>query len=80
MAELTLFADYHQIHVFDEGSETDLGDEWTDQATDDHLAVGRDAVGVRTTVNVNVEVSVELLDGPPSDDSVAAIARVPVQP
>lgn len=70
VAELTLFADYHQIHVFDEGSETDLGAEWTDQAIDDHLAVGRDAVAVGTTVSVNVEVSVELLDGPPPDDSV----------
>lgn len=67
--ELTLFADYHQIHVFDDGSETDLGDEWTEQAINDHLAAGRDAVAVRTTVNVNVEVSVELLGGPPPDDS-----------
>ncbi|GAA3250116.1 hypothetical protein ACFO1B_39890 [Dactylosporangium siamense] len=70
MAELTLFADYYQIHVFDEGSETDLGDEWTDQASDDHLAVGRDAVAVGTAVNVNIAVSVELLGGPPPDDSV----------
>ena len=68
--DLTLFADYRQIHVFDEGSKADLGDEWTVQAVDDHLAVGRDAVAVGTTVDVNVEVSVELLDGPPSDDSV----------
>ncbi|WP_092543769.1 hypothetical protein [Actinoplanes derwentensis] len=70
MAELTLFADYHQIHVFDEGSETDLGGEWTGRAVDDRLAVGWDAVAVGTTVDVDVEVSVELLDGPPPDDSV----------
>lgn len=36
---------------------------------DDRLAVGRDAVAVGTTVNVDVEVSVELLGGPPPDDS-----------
>jgi hypothetical protein len=41
VAELTLFADYYQIHVFDEGSKTDLGDEWTDQASDDHLVSTR---------------------------------------
>ncbi|KHD75788.1 hypothetical protein MB27_20270 [Actinoplanes utahensis] len=72
MAELTLFADYHQIHVLDEGSETDLGDEWTDQAMDDQVAVGRDAVAAGTTVDVDVGVGVgvELLDGQPSDDSV----------
>jgi hypothetical protein len=70
VTELTLFADYHQIHVFDQGSRTDLGDKWIDQAMDDHLAVGVDAVAVRTTVDVNVAVSVELLAGPPPDDSV----------
>jgi hypothetical protein len=70
MTELTLFADYHQIHALDEGSPTDLGDEWTDQATADHLAVGPDAVAIGTTVNVDVAVSVEVLDGPPADDSI----------
>ncbi|WP_309238752.1 hypothetical protein [Actinoplanes aureus] len=70
MTELTLFADYHQIHVLDDGSQTDLGDEWTTEALDDHLAVGPDAVAVGTTVNVNVAVSVELLAGPPPDDSI----------
>ena len=69
MAELTLFADYHQIHVFEEGSQTDLSDEWTDQATADHLAVGQDALAIGTTSNVDVTVSVEVLGGPPADDS-----------
>lgn len=31
VTELRLFADYFQIHVFDEGSETDFGDLWTSQ-------------------------------------------------
>ena len=70
VAELTLLADHRQIQVLDEGSETDLGDEWTDQAMEDHLAVGRDAVAIGTAVNVNVAVSVELLGGPPPDDSI----------
>ncbi|MDR6317713.1 hypothetical protein [Actinoplanes couchii] len=70
MAELTLFADYRQIHVFDEGSQTDLGDAWTDQADEDRLAVGEDSVALGTTVNVDVTVSVEALDGPPTDDNI----------
>ncbi|RSM58552.1 hypothetical protein DMB66_28795 [Actinoplanes sp. ATCC 53533] len=70
MTELTLFADYHQIHAFDEGSQTDLGAEWTGQAIVDRLAVGQDAVALGTTVNVNVAVSVEVLAGPPADDSI----------
>lgn len=70
VVELTLFADYYQVHAFDEGSQTDLGDEWTDQAMDDHLTVGLDAVAIGTAVNVNVAVSVEVLAGPPPDDSV----------
>src|SRR5689334_20602985 len=69
VTELTLFADYHQICVFDEGSQTDLGDEWTDRAMDDHVAAGPDAVAIGTVVNVDVAVSVELLSGPPADDS-----------
>ncbi|HEX6683039.1 MAG TPA: hypothetical protein VF062_09605 [Candidatus Limnocylindrales bacterium] len=69
MIELRLFADYHQIHVFDEGSRTDLGDAWTEQATTDQVAVARDSVGVGTTVNVNVQVTVEVLQAPPVDDN-----------
>ncbi|MEU8265436.1 hypothetical protein AB0C02_33165 [Micromonospora sp. NPDC048999] len=70
MVKLTLFADYYQIHAFDEGSQADFGDEWTDQAVDDRLAVAEDGVAIGTTVNVNVAVSVEVLNGPPADDSI----------
>ena len=65
--ELRLFADYFQIHVFDEGSETDFGDLWTTQTVKDGLAVGRDAA-VGTAVNVFVQVSVEALGSPPASD------------
>jgi hypothetical protein len=68
VTELTLFADYHQIHVFDEGSQADLGDVWTDEAVADHVAADEDAVGLGTTVNVNVRVTVDILDTPPPDD------------
>jgi hypothetical protein len=62
--ELRLFADYFQIHVFDEGSETDFGDLWTTQTVKDGLAVGPDAAAVGTAVNVFVQVSVEALGSP----------------
>jgi hypothetical protein len=71
VAELELFADYHQLAVFDEGSTTDLGDAWTDQAFADRLAVGVDAVAVGTEVNVNVLVSVEVLTSRPVDDEAS---------
>jgi hypothetical protein len=69
MTELMLFADYYQIHAFDDGSQTDLGDAWADDATPERLAVGHDAIAIGTTVNVNVAVDVEVLDAPPADDS-----------
>ena len=56
-AQLELFADYYQIHVFDDGSTTDLGDAWTDDAVLDNLAVADDAMAVGTAVNVNVAVT-----------------------
>ncbi|WP_231398639.1 competence protein ComJ [Longispora fulva] len=65
---MTLFADYHQLHVFDDGSLTDLGDAWTDQAVLDGLAVAGDALAVGTEVNVSVTVTVEVLPGRPSAD------------
>ena len=68
LAELKLFADYYQIHVFDDGSSTDLGEAWTDQAASDRLAVSVDAVAIGTEVNVNVLVGVEVLRSGPADD------------
>jgi hypothetical protein len=68
--ELELFADYHQIHLFDDGSTTDLGDAWTEAAVLDQLAVATDAMAVGTTVNVNVAVTVSVLAAAPPDDSV----------
>ena len=67
--ELELFADYYQIHLFDDGFVSDLGDAWTDEAVLDGLAVATDAMAVGTTVNVNVAVTLEVLGLAPEDDS-----------
>ncbi|MFC3500118.1 hypothetical protein ACFOOK_03940 [Micromonospora krabiensis] len=67
--ELQLFADYYQVHLFDDGSMTDLGDAWTEDAVLDNLAVDRDAMAVGTAVNVNVAVTLEVLEAAPEDDS-----------
>jgi hypothetical protein len=67
--ELRLLADYHQLHVFDEGSTTDLGLYWTDRAWVDALAAGDDAAAVGCVVNVFVRVDVEILNAPAVDDA-----------
>ncbi|TDT24015.1 hypothetical protein EV562_11939 [Streptomyces sp. BK208] len=67
--ELTLFADYFQIHVCDADADGDLSDAWTGQAVADHLAVAQDALGIGTVVNVDVSVTVVLLPQEPEDDS-----------
>ncbi|MER7586741.1 hypothetical protein ABTW72_04300 [Micromonospora sp. NPDC127501] len=66
--DLELFADYHQIHLSDEGSTGDLSEAWTGQAAVDRLAVVDDAVALGTSVNVTVAVRVDVLDAPPADD------------
>ncbi|WP_431331128.1 hypothetical protein ACPZ13_30185 [Streptomyces sp. IPPR8] len=68
-AELTLFADYFQLHVSDADADGDLSDAWTPRAVADHLAVARDALGIGTAVNVHVAVTVSLLPQEPVDDS-----------
>ncbi|NEB10955.1 hypothetical protein G3I32_19260 [Streptomyces coelicoflavus] len=69
--ELTLFADYFQIHVCDAEGDGDLSEAWTEQTVADHLAVAEDALGIGTVVNVNVSVTVAVLPQEPSDDSSA---------
>lgn len=66
---LTLFADYSQLHILDEKSESPVGEDWTDAALADRVAVVRDALAVRTEVDVDVRVEVEVLDAAPADDS-----------
>ncbi|MEU0617871.1 hypothetical protein [Streptomyces albogriseolus] len=67
--ELTLFADYFQIHVSDADSDGDLSGAWTEQAVVDHRAIAHDALGIGTAVNDNVSVTVAVLPQEPVDDS-----------
>jgi Rhodopirellula transposase DDE domain len=60
--ELTLFADNRQIHIYDEGSETDFGDLWTDQAVADYLAVVVNMIAA-TTTSTGLSVHAELDTG-----------------
>jgi hypothetical protein len=67
---MRLFADYFQLHVMDENADDDLGEAWTDEAVSDALAVARQTLGVGTEVNMDVDVTVELLDGQPASDDL----------
>lgn len=68
MNRLTIFADYFQFVLMDEGSEDDFSTIWTDEAFDRMLAVGSNAVCPGTLRNVDVNVEIEILDEPPSID------------
>ncbi len=66
---MNLFADYFQFYLQDEAAEGDLSDSWTDEATDRLLAVAPGTVGVGTVRNMEVPVSVEVLEGEPPLDA-----------
>lgn len=63
---LTLFADYFQLHVADDGSGGDLSDAWTEDASARGLAVADGIVGVSTARNVDVPVVVAVSPEPPA--------------
>ncbi|MGW1129994.1 hypothetical protein [Streptomyces griseoluteus] len=65
---LRLFADYFQIHILDELSEGDVGEGWTEKALADRMVAFRDILGFRTEVDVDVQVDVNPLSGPPPLD------------
>ena len=64
----TLFADYFQIYLQDEGAPGIDGDSWSRDATERMLAVAPRALAVGTVRNVCVPVSVEILASEPPDD------------
>jgi hypothetical protein len=66
--EYTLFADYFQFYLQDEGAEGDLSNSWTQEAVDRLLAVAPGTIGVGTVRNMNVAVVVEISDGEPDSD------------
>src|SRR5262245_31348180 len=62
-----LFADYYQFYLQDEKAEGDLSDSWTKEATDNLLALAPGTIGVGTARNMDVPVTVQILDAAPTD-------------
>jgi hypothetical protein len=57
---LKLYADYHQIHLLDDGARPDLATAWTVQATEDKLAVAEGGIGIGTQEADTVSIAVEI--------------------
>ena len=64
----TLFADYHQFYLQDEGADGDLSNSWAEQTAKDLLAVAPGIIGVGTARNMDVPVEVEISDSEPADE------------
>ncbi|MEV0251905.1 hypothetical protein AB0H76_35320 [Nocardia sp. NPDC050712] len=60
-----------RIHLLDSASSTEPADQPSDSALFDYLALTEDAVGIRTGVDGNVSVGIEVLDAAPVDDNTA---------
>jgi hypothetical protein len=67
--ELTLFADYFQFYIQDEAANGDLSDAWNKETTERLLALAPGTVGIGTVRNMDVPVTVEILEHAPDDDS-----------
>lgn len=67
--ELTLFADYHQFYIQDENVDGNLSDAWTDEAVERLLAVAPGTVGIGTVRNVDVPVTIVVLEREPELDA-----------
>ena len=67
--ELVLFADYHQFYIQDENVNGDLSDAWTDEAVERLLALAPGTVGIGTVRNVDVPVTITVLELEPSFDA-----------
>lgn len=61
----TLFADYFQFYLQDESADGNLSDSWNEEAVTRLLAVAPGTVGVGTVRNMDVPVSIEVLDSAP---------------
>ncbi|QKW23814.1 hypothetical protein HUT16_36145 [Kitasatospora sp. NA04385] len=70
-AELELFADRFRLWLGDGDADEDLGARWTADALADGLAPGRRALGVGTSTDLEVEVTVQVFRGPPPPDHAA---------
>lgn len=67
--ELVLFADYHQFYIQDEKVNGDLSYAWTDEAVERLLALAPGTVGIGTARNVDVPVTITVLEREPSFDA-----------
>ena len=67
--ELILFADYHQFYIQDENVDGYLSDAWTDEAVERLLAVAPGTVGIGTVRNVDVPVTIAILEHEPVLDT-----------
>jgi len=61
----TLFADYFQFFIQDESANGNLSDSWNEEAVSRLLAVAPGTVGVGTVRNMDVPVSIMVLDSAP---------------
>jgi len=66
--KLTLFADYHQFYIQDESADGNLSDAWTDAAVERLLAVAPGTVGIGTVRNVDIPVTISILERQPQFD------------
>lgn len=65
--ELELFADYHQFYLQDdEAGKGDLGDAWSEDATERLFAVTDFAIGIGTVRNMDVPVFIKVMETKPS--------------
>ncbi|OLU20635.1 hypothetical protein BVH01_01455 [Pseudomonas sp. PA1(2017)] len=67
--QLTLFADYHQFYLQDETASGDLSQAWSSEAVERMLAVADGVVGFGTLRNMQVGVTLEMLEEPPASDT-----------
>ncbi|BEP64210.1 hypothetical protein GmRootV213_47640 [Variovorax sp. V213] len=85
MLEFNLFADYFQFYIQDESADGDLSDAWSDEAVEQLFAVRPGVVGIGTVRNMDVPVTVEVLETEKAVDlsewdHVVDAARIPVAP
>jgi hypothetical protein len=64
--KLELLADYFQFYLQDEPASSELSDAWTEDAVGRYLAVAPGIVGVGTSTNGNVAVTIEVLEHEPA--------------
>ena len=63
-----LFADYHQFYLQDEQADCDLSDSWTEQATEDLVAIAVGMIGIGTVRDMDVPVTIEIHNSEPEND------------